>query len=80
MAERLRHQPKLVKALILNLESLKQVDDQAQRLDIVERVFQKLIINLATFGPILKILHQEYHDALKETQKRIIIEEVLRQK
>lgn len=80
MAERSRHQPKLVKALSSSLESLKDVENQSERLEIVERVCQKLILNLATFGPILKVVHQEYQVVLKDYQKRIFIEEVLRQK
>ena len=76
-----KHQSKLVtvlskKIMILN-EGLK---NPKERIDMIEDVFMDLIKNLTTFGPILKVIHDEYQWQFTALKKNLFIEEILRQK
>ena len=51
-----------------------------ERLDMIDDVFMDLIKNLTTFGPILKVIYDEYQWQFKALKKNLFIEEILRQK
>jgi hypothetical protein len=76
-----KHQSKLVavlnKKMIILHEGLKS---PKERLDIIDDVFMDLIKNLTTFGPILKVIHDEYQWHFTALKKNLFIEEILRQK
>ena len=76
-----KHQSKLVavlnKKMIILHEGLKS---PKERLDMIDDVFMDLIKNLTTFGPILKVIHDEYHWHFTALKKNLFIEEILRQK
>lgn len=75
------HQPKLIKVLNTEIDKLSLYQENSQeRHQIVQRICHKLILNLATFGPILRIIHQEYENQLSSAKRQIFIESILRQK
>ena len=76
-----KHQSKLVAVLNKNMIILHEgLKSPKERLDMIDDVFMDLIKNLTTFGPILKVIHDEYQWHFTALKKNLFIEEILRQK
>ena len=76
-----KHQSKLVAGLTEKIIMLHEgLKSPKERLDIIDDVFMDLIKNLTTFGPILKVIHDEYQWHFTALKKNLFIEEILRQK
>ena len=76
-----KHQSKLVAVLTKKITILNEgLKSPKERIDMIEDVFMDLIKNLTTFGPILKVIHDEYQRQFTALKKNLFIEEILRQK
>ena len=76
-----KHQSKLFAALTKKIIMLHEgLISPKERIDMIDDVFMDLIKNLTTFGPILKVIHDEYQWHFKALKKNLFIEEILRQK
>ena len=74
-----RSEPKLVIVLKRKLENLQNADDSENRAQIISEALQILSCKLVTFGPILKVISEEYCRAMKEYRKDILIEQKRRE-
>ena len=69
-----KSEPKLVTVLESKLKNLQNVEHSENRLEIVSEALQLLSCKLVTFGPTLKVIHEEYSKAIKEYGKDVLIE------
>ena len=69
-----KSEPKLVTVLESKLKNLQNVEHSENRLEIVSEALQILSCKLVTFGPILKLILEEYSKAIKEYGKDVLIE------
>ena len=76
-----KHQSKLFAVLTKKIIILHEVlKSPKERIHMIDDVFMDLIKNLTTFGPILKVIHDEYQWHFTALKKNLFIEEILRQK
>ena len=76
-----KHQSKLFAVLTKKIVMLHEgLKSSKERIDMIDDVFMDLIKNLTTFGPILKVIHDEYQWHFTALKKNLFIEEILRQK
>ena len=75
-----KHHSKLVKTLTCKLNTLNLLNNPEERLEAIDDLFLELIEKLATFGPILKVMHNEYLWQLRSAKKNVFIQETLKLK
>ncbi len=76
----IRNTPKLVQVLNKTLLEMENLSDSVERHELINEVACQLTANLATFGPILDKIHQEYEDLLKAAKRNCLIDTILRQR
>ena len=67
--------PKLIVELTKKLLTLKNTQDFEDRIKIIEAILRTLSLKLVTFGPILRVVYEEYSEYLKYLRRNIMIEE-----
>ena len=67
--------PKMIVELTKKLQTLKNTQDLEDRIEIIEAILRTLSLKLVTFGPILRVVHEEYSEYLKTLRRNIMIEE-----
>ena len=67
--------PKLIVELTKKLLTLKNTQDFEDRIKIIEAILRTLSLKLVTFGPILRVVYEEYSEYLKYSRRNIMIEE-----
>ena len=75
-----KHHSKLVKTLTCKSNTLNQFHNPEDRLKVIDVMFIELIEKLATFGPILKVIHGEYLWQLRTAKKNVFVQETLKLK
>ena len=67
--------PKMIVELTKKLQTLKNTQDLEDRIEIIEAILRTLSLKLVTFGPILRVVYEEYSEYLKYLRRNIMIEE-----
>lgn len=65
----------MIVELTKKLQTLKNTQDLEDRIKIIEAILRTLSLKLVTFGPILRVVYEEYSEYLKYLRRNIMIEE-----
>ena len=70
-----KHQPKLVTLMNKKLKNIEKCQNEEERFELAQTCFKKLSSQLVTFGPVLKVIQNEYESKIGSLERSCLVEQ-----
>ena len=70
-----KHQPKLVTLMNKKLKNIKKCQNEEEKFELAQMCFKELASQLVTFGPVLKVLQNEYESKIGSLERSCLVEQ-----
>ena len=70
-----KHQPKLVTLMNKKLKNIEKCQNKEDRFALAQMCFHELASQLVTFGPVLKVLQNEYESKIGSLERSCLVEQ-----
>ena len=70
-----KHQPKLITLMNKELKNIEKCQNEEERFELAQTCFKKLNSQLVTFGPVLKVIQNEYESKIGSLERSCLVEQ-----
>ena len=70
-----KHQPKLITLMNKELKNIEKCQNEEERFELAQICFKKLNSQLVTFGPVLKVIQNEYESKIGSLERSCLVEQ-----